>query len=50
MQKIALEEHYSAPEFEEYGKTLGGEISTEALKKASERLHEFDELRLQSMD
>ena len=50
MDKIALEEHFSAPQFADYSSS-GQFISDKAVSNDIARhLADFDELRLQAMD
>jgi 2,3-dihydroxybenzoate decarboxylase len=49
-RKIALEEHYMAPGFERYSKTFLQHLSPTAQQALSQRLCDFDELRLAEMD
>ena len=50
VKKIALEEHFLAPGFEDYWKTTTGEIAPEIYSQAAVRLAEFGDLRLAVMD
>ena len=50
VKKIALEEHFLAPGFENYWKTTTGEIAPEIYSQAAVRLAEFGDLRLAVMD
>jgi len=50
VKKIALEEHFLAPGFENYWKTTTGEIAPEIYSQAVVRLAEFGDLRLAVMD
>src|SRR5215469_16819038 len=50
MKKIALEEHFLSPGFEDYWKTTTGEITPDILQQAVARLSEFGDLRLAQMD
>ena len=50
MKKIALEEHFLSPGFEEYWKTTTGEITPDIFRRAVARLSEFSDLRLAQMD
>jgi 2,3-dihydroxybenzoate decarboxylase len=49
-QKIALEEHFLSPGFEDYWKTTAGEITPDIFRQAVARLAEFGDLRLGQMD
>ena len=48
--KIALEEHFLSPGFEDYWKTTAGKIAPDIYRQALARLAEFGELRLAVMD
>lgn len=50
MRKIAFEEHYTAPGFQEYSKVFAQHIDAESLAELGRRLSDFDELRLRDMD
>jgi len=50
IKKIALEEHFLSPGFEDYWKTTTGEIDREIYRQAVVRLAEFGEQRLAVMD
>ena len=50
VKKIALEEHFLSPGFEDYWKTTTGEIAPEIYSQAAVRLAEFGDLRLAVMD
>ena len=50
VQKIALEEHFLCPGFEDYWKTTVGDVAPEILKQVVGRLSDFGERRLASMD
>ncbi len=50
VKKIALEEHFLSPGFEDYWKTTSGEIAPEIYQQAVKRLSEFGEMRLAVMD
>ena len=50
IKKIALEEHFLSPGFEDYWKTTTGEITPEIFRQAVVRLSEFGELRIAQMD
>jgi 2,3-dihydroxybenzoate decarboxylase len=50
MKKIALEEHFMAPGFDQYEAGVENMMTPEAYKGFAERLPEFAELRLQTMD
>src|ERR1700684_845924 len=50
VKKIALEEHFLSPGFEDYWKTTSGEIAPDIYAQAVARLSEFGELRLAVMD
>jgi 2,3-dihydroxybenzoate decarboxylase len=49
-QKIALEEHFLSPGFEDYWQTTTGEITPDIFRQAVARLSEFGDLRLAQMD
>jgi len=49
-KKIALEEHFLSPGFEDYWKTTTGEIAPDIFRQAVARLGEFGDLRLAQMD
>jgi 2,3-dihydroxybenzoate decarboxylase len=48
--KIALEEHFLAPGFEDYWQTTAGEIARDIYRQAVAQLSEFGDLRLAVMD
>ncbi len=48
--KIALEEHFLSPGFEDYWKTTTGDMASEAYRAAVTRLSEFGERRIEAMD
>ena len=48
--KIALEEHFLCPGFEEYWKATVSDVDPAILKQVVARLSDFGELRLKSMD
>jgi 2,3-dihydroxybenzoate decarboxylase len=48
--KIALEEHFLSPGFEDYWATTAGEIAPDIYRQAVARLGEFGDLRLAVMD
>ena len=50
IKKIALEEHFLSPGFEEYWKGTAGEITPDILRQAVARLGEFGDLRIAQMD
>src|SRR6516225_11086741 len=50
MKKIALEEHFLSPGFEDYWKTTTGEITPDIFRQAVARLSEFGDLRIAQMD
>ena len=50
VKKIALEEHFLSPGFEDYWKTTTGEIAPDIFGQAVARLGEFGDLRLAQMD
>ncbi len=50
IKKIALEEHFLSPGFEDYLATTAGEITPDIFRHAVARLSEFGELRLAQMD
>ncbi len=50
MRKIAFEEHYTAPGFQEYSKVFAQHIDAESLAELGRRLTDFDGERLQDMD
>src|ERR1700719_2036216 len=50
VKKIALEEHFLSPGFEDYWKTTSGEIAPDILRQAVARLGEIGDLRLAQMD
>lgn len=50
IRKIALEEHFSAPGFQEYSKSFTRHIDSAALAELGARLTDFDEVRIAEMD
>src|SRR5690606_32674668 len=50
VQKIALEEHFLCPGFEDYWRTTVGDVAPEILKRVVGSLSDFGERRLSSMD
>jgi 2,3-dihydroxybenzoate decarboxylase len=50
VDKIALEEHFLSPGFEDYWRTTAGDIEPGALKQAISRLSDFGDMRLEVMD
>lgn len=50
MRKIALEEHFMAPGFDEYEGDVKNMMTPEAYSEFASRLPEFAELRLETMD
>jgi 2,3-dihydroxybenzoate decarboxylase len=50
VQKIALEEHFLCPGFEDYWKATVADVDPAILAKVTARLSDFGELRLTSMD
>ena len=50
IKKIALEEHFLSPGFEDYWATTAGEITPDIYRQAVARLSEFGDLRLAVMD
>jgi 2,3-dihydroxybenzoate decarboxylase len=50
VQKIALEEHFLCPGFEDYWKTTVGDVDPAILGKLTGRLSDFGEQRLAAMD
>jgi len=50
IRKIALEEHFLSPGFEDYWKTTAGEIAPDIYRQAVARLGEFGDMRLDVMD
>jgi len=50
IKKIALEEHFLSPGFEDYWKTTSGEIAPDIYRQAVARLGEFGDMRLAVMD
>ena len=50
VRKIALEEHFLCPGFEDYWKTTVADVDPAILAKVVGRLSDFGETRLQSMD
>jgi 2,3-dihydroxybenzoate decarboxylase len=50
IQKIALEEHFMAPGFEEYSKVFLNNIDEASRQALTRKLGDFDDIRLQEMD
>lgn len=50
IRKIALEEHFSAPGFQEYSKSFTQHIDSATLAELGARLTDFDEVRIAEMD
>jgi len=50
IKKIALEEHFLSPGFEDYWQTTAGEITPDIFRQAVARLGEFGDLRIAQMD
>ena len=50
VKKIALEEHFLCPGFEDYWKTTVGDIDPNILGRLVGRLSDFGDLRLEAMD
>jgi 2,3-dihydroxybenzoate decarboxylase len=50
VQKIALEEHFLCPGFEDYWKATVSDVDSKILAQVVARLSDFGELRLKSMD
>ena len=50
IHKVALEEHFLSPGFEDYWKTTTGDMASEAYRAAVTRLSEFGERRIEAMD
>jgi 2,3-dihydroxybenzoate decarboxylase len=50
VKKIALEEHFLSPGFEDYWRTTAGDIEPQAYKQAVTRLSDFGDMRLEVMD
>jgi 2,3-dihydroxybenzoate decarboxylase len=50
VKKIALEEHFLCPGFEDYWRSTVGDVDPAILKQVSARLTDFGELRLAAMD
>ena len=50
IKKIALEEHFLSPGFEDYWQTTAGEITPDVFRQAVARLGEFGDLRIAQMD
>jgi 2,3-dihydroxybenzoate decarboxylase len=50
MRKIALEEHFLSPGFEDYWLPTMGNVDQKAVSGLLARLKDFDDLRLQAMD
>jgi 2,3-dihydroxybenzoate decarboxylase len=50
IKKIALEEHFLSPGFEDYWATTAGEITPDIYRQAVARLSEFGDMRLAVMD
>jgi 2,3-dihydroxybenzoate decarboxylase len=50
IRKIALEEHFMAPGFQEYSKVFLNNIGQEAQAELARKLGDFDHIRLEEMD
>jgi 2,3-dihydroxybenzoate decarboxylase len=50
VKKIALEEHFLCPGFEDYWRSTVGDVDPAILSQVTARLSDFGELRLKSMD
>jgi 2,3-dihydroxybenzoate decarboxylase len=50
VKKIALEEHFLSPGFEDYWQTTAGDMAPEIYRQAAARLTDFGEQRLAMMD
>jgi 2,3-dihydroxybenzoate decarboxylase len=50
LNKIALEEHFLCPGFEDYWKTTVEDVDPQVYQQVVRRLSDFDELRLAAMD
>jgi 2,3-dihydroxybenzoate decarboxylase len=50
VKKIALEEHFLCPGFEDYWKTTVGDVDPKILAQVVARLSDFDDLRIKAMD
>lgn len=50
IRKIALEEHFSAPGFEQYSKVFLNKIDPESRAALARKLGDFDDIRLAEMD
>jgi len=50
MKKIALEEHFLSPGFEDYWQTTAGDIDPAIYRQAVARLSDFGDMRLEVMD
>jgi 2,3-dihydroxybenzoate decarboxylase len=50
VKKIALEEHFLCPGFEDYWKTTVGDVDPDIYRQVVARLSDFGELRLAAMD
>jgi 2,3-dihydroxybenzoate decarboxylase len=50
IRKIAIEEHFLCPGFEDYWKTTVGDVDPNILRHLVGRLSEFGDLRLETMD
>jgi len=50
VKKIALEEHFLCPGFEDYWKTTVGDVDPDIYRQVVARLSDFSELRLAAMD
>jgi 2,3-dihydroxybenzoate decarboxylase len=50
IKKIALEEHFMAPDFQEYAKVFLKNIDEASQRELTRKLEDFDEVRLQEMD
>ncbi len=50
VKKIALEEHFLSPGFEDYWQTTAGDITPDIYRQAVARLSDFGDMRLEVMD
>ena len=50
VKKIALEEHFMCPEFEDYWRPTVGDVAPELYRRVVGRLSDFGDQRLQAMD
>src|SRR5262245_28091131 len=50
VEKIALEEHFLCPGFEDYWKSTVGDVDPKILDHVVARLSDFGDLRLEAMD